>query len=47
MFLILIMASNVLAPPPESVNAIVLVGHLQWIFIGLAYWVDKHRTIKK
>jgi hypothetical protein len=33
------------APPPPNVNTFAWSAQLQWIFILLAYWVDKNRTI--
>ena len=30
-------------PPPPSTNAIAGAGHLSWLFVFWAYWVDKHR----
>lgn len=44
--LVLIYLGNVFSPPPANLdqNAIAWMGHLQWIFILLAYWVDRHRT---
>jgi len=31
-------------PPPPSTAAIAGAGHLSWLFVIWAYWVDKHRT---
>jgi hypothetical protein len=31
-------------PPPPTTNAIAGAGHLSWLFVIWAYWVDKHRT---
>lgn len=30
-------------PPPPSVSAIAVAGHLSWLFVAWAYWVDRHR----
>jgi len=30
-------------PPPPSPSAIALAGHLSWLFVVWAYWVDRHR----
>jgi hypothetical protein len=30
-------------PPPPSTNAIAGAGHLSWLFVIWAYWVDHHR----
>jgi membrane-bound metal-dependent hydrolase YbcI (DUF457 family) len=45
-FLLLIYASNVLGPPPPSVEAIAWVGHAQWLLVAWGYWVDAHRQIR-
>jgi hypothetical protein len=45
-FLFVIYMSNMFGPPPPSVTAIAIVGHLQWLFIAWAYWVDRHRTLR-
>jgi len=31
-------------PPPPSVHAIALAGHLTWLFVIWAYWIDRHRV---
>jgi hypothetical protein len=31
-------------PPPPSVSAIAGAGHLSWLFVIWAYWVDRHRA---
>jgi len=33
-------------PPPPSTSAIAGAGHLMWLFIIWAYWVDRHRTVR-
>jgi membrane-bound metal-dependent hydrolase YbcI (DUF457 family) len=33
-------------PPPPSVSAIASAGHLSWLFVFWAYWVDRHRTAR-
>jgi len=30
-------------PPPPSSHAIAVAGHLTWLFVIWAYWIDKHR----
>jgi hypothetical protein len=45
-FMILIHIGNIFGPPPPSVSAIAWAGHLQWLFVIWAYWVDGHRTVK-
>lgn len=44
LFFVLIYVSNLVGPPPPSVEMISYVGHAQWLFILWAYWVDKNRT---
>lgn len=44
-FLFLISISNMVGPPPPNVGAIAWAGHLQWLFVLWAYWVDKHRVV--
>ena len=34
---------NLTGPPPPSVTAIAWLGQLQWLFILMAWWVDRHR----
>lgn len=31
-------------PPPPNVSSIAVAGHLQWLFVAWAYWVDRHRV---
>lgn len=42
-FLIIIYVSNIVGPPPPSVNAIAWAGHLQWLLVIWAYWIDSNR----
>jgi len=30
-------------PPPPSSDAVAMAGHLSWLFVFWAYWVDRHR----
>lgn len=30
-------------PPPPNTQAIAIAGHLSWLFVLWAYWVDRHR----
>lgn len=46
-FLILINISNLLGPPPPSESALAWVGHLQWLFVAWAYWVDHNRKNRR
>jgi len=43
--LLLIHLANIFGPAPPSVDAIAWAGHLQWLFVILALFVDKHRTV--
>jgi hypothetical protein len=42
-FLLIIYAANLLGPPPDSIEAIGIVGNAQWLIILWGYWVDKNR----
>lgn len=33
-------------PPPPSVSAIATAGHMSWLFVVWAYWVDRHRVAR-
>jgi hypothetical protein len=33
-------------PPPPSSSAVAIAGHLSWLFVIWAYWVDRHRTVR-
>jgi membrane-bound metal-dependent hydrolase YbcI (DUF457 family) len=43
-FFVLVHINNIFGPPPPDVNTIAWAGHLQWLFVIWAYWVDKHRV---
>jgi membrane-bound metal-dependent hydrolase YbcI (DUF457 family) len=32
------------SPPPPSVNAIIVVSFVAWLFIPWAFWADRHRS---
>lgn len=34
---------NLFGPPPPDAGMIAWAGHLQWLFVIWAYWVDNHR----
>ncbi|MCB0726498.1 MAG: metal-dependent hydrolase [Ignavibacteria bacterium] len=42
-FLVLIQIANILGPPPPSVTAIAWAGQLQWLFVIIAFIVDRNR----
>jgi hypothetical protein len=42
-FLAAIHIGNLFGPPPSNVGMIAWAGHLQWIFVLWAYWVDRNR----
>ena len=31
-------------PPPPNASTVAMAGHLSWLFVAWAYWVDQHRT---
>ncbi|MCB9276947.1 MAG: hypothetical protein H6564_23140 [Lewinellaceae bacterium] len=43
-FLAIIYITNLFGPPPPDVKAIAWAGHLQWLFVIWAYWVDRNRV---
>jgi len=45
-FLLLIQVANMVGPPPPSVTAIAWAGQLQWIFVVLAFYIDKNRITR-
>ena len=44
-FLLLIFVSNLLGPPPPSVEAIAIMGNLQWLIVIWGYWIDRNREL--
>ncbi len=42
-FFVVVYVMNLFGPPPPSVEAIGYAGLLQWLFIPLAYWIDRNR----
>lgn len=42
-FLAVIQVANTVGPPPPNVEAIELVGLSQWLLVGWALWIDRHR----
>lgn len=45
LFLVIIYVMNIFSPPPESAQAIGVVGLFQWLLVAWAYWIDRNRTI--
>ncbi len=44
-FFVLIQVANMFGPPPPSVTAIAWAGQLQWLFVVIAFFVDKNRVV--
>lgn len=44
-FLLLIFVSNLTGPPPPSVEAIGIIGNLQWLIVLWGYWIDRNRNV--
>lgn len=44
-FLVLVHMENIFGPPPSSTTAIAWAGHLQWLLIIWAYWIDRNRVV--
>ena len=42
-FLIVMYISNLVGPPPPSIEAIGIVGNAEWLIILWGYWIDKNR----
>ena len=34
-------------PPPPNSQAVAMAGHLSWLFVAWAYWIDRHRAMGK
>jgi len=43
LILVLIYIGNFIGPPPDSVQAIGIVGNAQWLIILWGYWIDRNR----
>jgi hypothetical protein len=44
--LAIIQVANMTSPPPPNVTAIAWAGQLQWLFVILAFFIDRNRTTK-
>lgn len=42
-FLVVIWLGSIFGPPPPNMTTIIVVGHLQWLFVLLGYWIDRNR----
>lgn len=42
-FLSAIYFAAIFGPPPPNASAVAMAGHLSWLFVLWAYWVDRHR----
>jgi membrane-bound metal-dependent hydrolase YbcI (DUF457 family) len=40
----LIYVASVFGPPPPSARAVALAGQAQWLLVGWAVWIDRHRV---
>jgi hypothetical protein len=38
-----IWVGNFEGPPPPNVTALAVVGNAQWLFVWMAFWIDRHR----
>jgi membrane-bound metal-dependent hydrolase YbcI (DUF457 family) len=45
--LVAIYFAAVWGPPPPDSRSVAIAGHLSWLFVLWAYWVDRHRELKK
>lgn len=43
-FLSAIYFAAIFGPPPPNASAVAMAGHLSWLFVLWAYWVDRHRV---
>lgn len=45
-FLVAIYFAALYGPPPPSSASVAIAGHLSWLFVVWAYWVDHHRRAR-
>ena len=43
LFLVVMYVSNLIGPPPPSIETIGIVGNAQWLIVLWGYWIDKSR----
>lgn len=46
-FLVAIYFAALYGPPPPNAAAVATAGHLSWLFVIWAYWIDRHRTARR
>jgi hypothetical protein len=42
--LLIVYALSVFGPPPPGIDAVATAGHAQWLLVGWAAWIDRHRV---
>lgn len=45
-FLTAIYFAALYGPPPPNTTSIAIAGHLTWLFVIWAYWLDRHRRVR-
>ncbi|MBP9121362.1 MAG: hypothetical protein KBF59_10915, partial [Ignavibacterium sp.] len=45
-FLIVLYISNLIGPPPPTIEMVGIVGNAQWLIVLWGYWIDKNREAK-
>ena len=45
-FLSAIYFAAIFGPPPPDASAVAMAGHLSWLFVLWAYWIDRHRAAR-
>ena len=38
---------NLFGPPPPNERIIAILGNAGWLFVAWAYWIDRHRTVRR
>ena len=44
--LVAVYVASLYGPPPPNTAAVAVAGHLLWLFVLWAYWVDRHRQAR-